>query len=64
MQIDFPCRCGHLEYKHLTGQMLTICEDCLEEGVIGSRWTKASHKFVADNLRYLEQLSETKTACL
>jgi hypothetical protein len=54
---NFPCKCGHLFYAHHTGKVLTICSDCVEAGTIGNRWTKASHIFVADNLRYLESLS-------
>ena len=49
------CTCGHIESSHKISQ-ITICWDCVTEGITGSRWSKASHNFKRDNLRYLEKV--------
>jgi hypothetical protein len=53
--MDFPCTgCEHLEseHYHIAGAP-NWCEKCFYKSTI---W---QHMFKADNLKYLEQLSET-----
>lgn len=56
MQIDFPCKCGHNEEKHMiVMENITpkfgLCYSCVTEET-------TRHYYEADNLRYLEQCYE------
>jgi hypothetical protein len=61
MQIDFPCTCGHAKVHHVMNKNCTVCStiwnDLPDPTSINRMWI---HPFRLDNLKYLEQLSNTK----
>jgi hypothetical protein len=66
MQIDFPCTCGHNKISHIdvyqtmhswTGESVRMVVGCYCEGCIDNSFCLG---YKADNLRYLEQLNESR----
>jgi hypothetical protein len=67
MDINFPCICGHVRYKHnmLEGNYIVMgCEAILygfsnDGSPTEPKWCECSG-FKFDNLKYLEMLSASK----
>lgn len=61
LESNFPCRCGHAEARHGKTQGVNWCYKCVEL-YLNARATsyeyKYEHEFMADTLRYLEELSD------
>jgi len=61
MESEYPCKCGHQEFRHGTYTGRSVCWGC--ECMI-SKYLMSRHEYEADNLRYLEERYEkaiTKT---
>lgn len=57
------CICGHTEEVHQPTEVSTYCNDCYKELISGIKEIKVDsiwHKFRQDNLKYLENLSDSK----
>ena len=53
--ISFHCICGHDGEDHEENEDSPLCVGCVNSGQ-DVMW----HKFIPDNLKYLEQLSESR----
>lgn len=54
MESDYPCRCGHREARHGKMAGMYVCWACF------NMKRSSQHKFLADNLRYLEAKASAK----
>jgi len=56
---DFICTCGHMYNDHILHSNVksTACRKRIGWGINGTAWADNCKEFIADNLRYLEELS-------
>lgn len=61
MSIDFPCECGHEKSLHKDGIFISGCRKRIGWGIKGTDWADDCKEYKSDNLKYLEQLYESRT---